>query len=276
MRPRALWLSLAFAFALAVALLVAPRAALAFTPPPLEGRVTDLTRTLTGDEKATLETQLATVEQGSTVQIAVLVLSSLGGETIEDVGYTTARAWRLGQKGKDNGVLLVIATGDRRVRIEVGKGLEGTLTDLQANDIIRSRIGPELKAGRLYQGIYAGITGIAAAVAGEYAVLTNVDVRDTRQQDGMPGVIFVFIVLGAVGFAWLSWRLRGLRGVGSRGPTVTFGGVDIDLGASSSGDSSSSGFGSVDFGGSSGGSDSGGGFSGGGGDFGGGGSSDSY
>src|ERR1700684_802977 len=140
--------TLAFAVVFALGLLV-PSFAWAFDVPPIEGHITDLTRTLDESQTATINRELEGVNQSSTVEIAVLVLSSLQGEPIEDIAFKTASTWRLGKAGKDNGVLLVIATGDRRTRIEVGKGMEGSLTDLQTNDILHQRVGPLLKPGSL-------------------------------------------------------------------------------------------------------------------------------
>ena len=138
--------------------LLAPSIARAIDVPRIEGHVTDLTRSLDDGQRASLNRQLEDVNQNSSVEIAVLVLPSLAGESIEDVAFKTFNTWKLGKAGKDNGALLVIATGDRRTRIEVGKGIEGDLTDLQTNDILRTKVGPELKAGRLFEGIQAGTT----------------------------------------------------------------------------------------------------------------------
>ena len=91
---------------------------------------------------------------------------SLEGEPIEDVGYQLIQTWRPGQKGKDNGVVLVIATGERRIRIETGKGVGGDLTDLQSNDIIRRRIGPLMRENRVHDAILAGVDGISEALSG--------------------------------------------------------------------------------------------------------------
>ena len=92
--------------------------------------------------------------------------ASLEGEPIEDVGYQLIQTWKPGQKGKDNGVVLVIATGERRIRIETGKGVGGDLTDLQSNDIIRRRIAPLMRENRVHDAILAGVDGIAEALSG--------------------------------------------------------------------------------------------------------------
>ena len=142
------------------------RPALAYAPPPIQGHVTDLAGKLSASEKADLEQRLEGENQSSGAELAVLIVPSLQGETIEDVTYATFNAWKLGKQGKDNGVLLAIAVAERRVRIETGKGVEGQLTDLQTQDIIQQRIGPALKEDRFYDGVRAGMEAIAADVSG--------------------------------------------------------------------------------------------------------------
>src|SRR6185436_945485 len=92
------------------------------------------------------------------------VVGSLEGETIDDIAYKTFNAWGVGQKGKDNGVLLVIAPNERKVRIETGLGVGGALTDLQSNDIIRQVIAPKLKDNRFFEAIDQGTNAIAEAL----------------------------------------------------------------------------------------------------------------
>jgi uncharacterized protein len=235
-----------------------PSVAWAFNPPPLlGGHIVDLTGTLDASRIDALNRQMEDVNQGSTVEIAVLVLPSLNGEPIEDVAYTTAKnAWKLGKAGKDNGVLLVISTGDRRVRIEVGKGLEGRLTDLQSNDIIHERIGPELKQGHLFEGVQKGVTAITEAAAGHYTVVQHDPGRSGAAQTGSSGVFVLILVIVVIVF--VISRFRGGGGGGG------FGGGGFYGGGGGGG------------GWSGGGGGGGGGFSGGGGDFGGGGSSGDY
>src|SRR5580698_1285902 len=183
---RALVCALLFAFGLLL-----PRAAWAFTVPELEGHITDKTRTLDEGQKASLNSQMEAVNQASTVEIAVLVLPTLSGEAIEDVAFKTFENWKLGKAKKDNGALLVIATGERRTRIEVGKGIEGNLTDLQSNDILHQKVGPQLRQGNLFAGIQAGVTAIAAAAAGDYKVTGG----DSAQQGQQVSPIVMFLVV---------------------------------------------------------------------------------
>ena len=129
----------------ATLLLLVAGSARAFNVPKQTDYVTDTASVLSAAELADLDNRLGDYERKTGNQIFVLVTPSLQGEPIEDVGYQLIQTWRPGQKGKDNGVVLIIATGERRIRIETGKGVGGDLTDLQSNDIIRRRIAPLMR-----------------------------------------------------------------------------------------------------------------------------------
>jgi uncharacterized protein len=146
--------------ALGVLLSFAP-AALAFTPPPLDGPVVDLAGVLGPIHKPGLAARLRAIKGTSGPQIAVLIVPSLEGETVEDAAHATAKAWKLGDAERNDGVLLLVATGERKIRIETGKGIGGALTDAEAAEIIRERIAPALKEGKYGSGIEAGIDAIA-------------------------------------------------------------------------------------------------------------------
>jgi uncharacterized protein len=135
-----------------------------FVVPPIQGHVTDTAGVLSPEDRAALEQRLTRTMDESGREIAVFVVGSLQGETIEDVAYQTFNAWRIGRDKLDNGVLLVIAPQERRIRIETGKGVGGQLTDLQASDIIEHRIAPKLREGSYRAAIDAGIDGIAEAL----------------------------------------------------------------------------------------------------------------
>lgn len=231
------------------------RAAFAYTPPPIEGPVTDTAHLLTENEKSAIATKLRGYKAGSGYEITVFIPSSLNGETIEDVAYTTARTWGIGEKGKDNGVLLVVAPVERKIRIETGKGVGGDLTDLQANDIIKNRIGPQMKAGNSFIAIDAGVDAIAKALGGKYVPVTRGSPRAAPMSTGFSLVILLVIVVLVI--------VLSRRGGGGGGGGIFF------IGGGGGGGWSSGG-------GSWGGGDSGGSWGGGGGDFGGGGSSGDY
>jgi uncharacterized protein len=150
----------------ATLLLLVAGPARAFNVPKQTDYVTDTAGVLSPAELADLNNRLGDYERQSTNQIFVLVTPSLEGEAIEDVGYQLIQTWHPGQKGKDNGVVLIIATGERRIRIETGKGVGGELTDLQSNDIIRRRIAPLMRENRVHDAILAGIDGITQALSG--------------------------------------------------------------------------------------------------------------
>ncbi|ADE11752.1 TPM domain-containing protein [Sideroxydans lithotrophicus] len=135
--------------------------------PALERRVTDLTGTLDGGQQQLLENRLAAFESGKGSQIAVLMLPSTQPETIEQFGIRVADAWKLGRKGVDDGVLLLVAKDDHRMRIEVGYGLEGALNDATAKRIVSDVISPYFKRGEFYAGIDAGVGAIMKVVEGE-------------------------------------------------------------------------------------------------------------
>jgi uncharacterized protein len=158
---RALWLAAIFGLAI---LFVGGYAHAAFVVPPIQGHVTDTAGVLSPEERAGLEQRLSQLMDQSGREIAVFVPGSLQGDTVEDVAYNTFNAWRIGREKLDNGVLLVIAPKERRIRIETGKGVGGQLTDLQASDIIEHRIAPQLREGHYRAAIDAGIDGIAAAL----------------------------------------------------------------------------------------------------------------
>jgi uncharacterized protein len=135
--------------------------------PPLSARVTDLTSTLDSAQKQQLETRLAQFEAKKGAQIAVLLIPTTQPETIEQYGIRVVEAWKLGRKGIDDGVLLLVAKDDRTLRIEVGYGLEGVLPDAVAKRIIAETITPHFKRGNYYAGIATGIEQLIAVIEGE-------------------------------------------------------------------------------------------------------------
>jgi len=117
-----------------------------------EGRVTDRTGTLNRDQIHALEKKLTAFEKETTNQIAVLLIPSLEGDSLEDYSIRLAEKWKIGQQGRNNGVILLIVKNDRKLRIEVGYGLEGALPDALAGTIIRNEISPRFREGQFYQG----------------------------------------------------------------------------------------------------------------------------
>jgi uncharacterized protein len=153
--------------AIVLALLVA-LAALADVPvPELRARVTDLTGTLTSAQHDALETRLAAFETRKGSQVAVLIVPTVQPEAIAQYSMRVAEAWKLGRKGVDDGALLLVAKDDHELRIEVGYGLEGVLTDATSNRIIDEVIVPRFQSGDFYGGIDAGVTRIMGVIDGE-------------------------------------------------------------------------------------------------------------
>jgi len=210
--------------------------------PAHQGYVTDQAGLLSAAAKQQLEQALQAFEQSDSTQIAVLTVDSLDGDTVESYALRVAEAWGIGQKGRDNGALLLVSKADHKVHIEVGYGLEGRLTDLLAGRIIRQEIVPSFRRGDYDQGITAGVAAMMQAVRGEY----HASARKKKSSDDF-GVLFMLFFLAPMLF-------RVLPGTRRR---MGMGGFWIGGGG---------------FGGGFGGG-SGGGFSGGGGGFGGGGAS---
>ena len=191
-----------------------------------------------------LDQTLAAFEQESTDQVVVATIPSLEGTPIEDYGYQLGRHWGIGQKGKDNGVILLVAPAERKVRIEVGYGLEGTLTDAISDKIIQSIILPSFRQGQMETGVVNGAYAIVSALGGKISPAAAQALASQPQPDsgGNTGQLFsllFFIIIILLRFFLLPWWFPFFFPLGGRG----------------------SGFGS------------GGGFSGGGGSFGGGGAS---
>ena len=134
--------------------------------PTLTGRVVDNAGIISPDAEATLTRYFSAVEQRSGAQIAILTVASLGGAAIESYSIQVTEAWRLGRAGEDDGVLILVSTQDRRIRIEVGFGLEGRLTDAAAGFIIREYMQPAFSAGEFDRGFLAAAQAVGSAIAG--------------------------------------------------------------------------------------------------------------
>ena len=149
------------------ALLLWSLAAAQLAVPPLRARVTDLTGTLSQQQQQALEQTLAEFEGRKGSQIALLMVPSTQPETVEQYAVRVEEAWKLGRKGVDDGVLLLVAKDDRKLRIEVGYGLEGALNDATAKRIIEEDITPRFKQGDFYGGVRAGTDRIMKVIEGE-------------------------------------------------------------------------------------------------------------
>jgi uncharacterized protein len=135
--------------------------------PPLKARVTDLTGTLTAPQIQTLEALLRDFERGKGSQIAVLMLPSTQPETIEEYSIRVAEAWKIGRSKIDDGVILVVAKNDRKLRVEVGRGLEGAIPDAVAKRVVSDVIAPHFRSGDFYGGVAAGTDALMKLIEGE-------------------------------------------------------------------------------------------------------------
>jgi uncharacterized protein len=153
---------------IAFILIIIPCSASALEVPVLKGRVNDYASLLAPETEARLEQTLSALESSDSTQVAVLTIPSLEGEVLEQFSIKVAEQWKIGQKNKDNGAILIISKNDRKIRIEVGRGLEGKLTDLLSGRIIQYEIVPKFKEGNFNGGVEAGINAIASVVRGEY------------------------------------------------------------------------------------------------------------
>jgi uncharacterized protein len=179
---------------------------LALEVPPLKGRVNDYAGMLSASTRQQLEEILRNLEKTDSTQIAVLTIPSLEGENLEEFSIKVADQWKIGQKGFDNGAILLIARKERQLRIEVGYGLEGSLTDLMTGRIIADVIVPQFKTGNFDQGVIDGVQAMIGVVKGQYQSPGKIPVRSRQQEKGFsPGLV------GLIAFAFLINMLGRLR-----------------------------------------------------------------
>ncbi len=271
--------------------------------PPLTARVADLTHTLSAAETAALEAKLADWETRTSNQLVVLIVPTTQPEPIEAYSIRVAEKWKIGRKGQDNGALFLVAKNDRKMRIEVGYGLEGVLPDVTARRIIAENVAPAFREGKFAEGINAGVDRIIAVVGGERLAPAPAAQRTRGTAapfhfDTLLMILFIVVpVLGGI-LRSMFGRLPGAGiGAGIVGAAawffagslviavvaaivgfivMIFFGMGGGLGRRGTGGLASGGGGGGGGGFSGGGGSSGGGFSGGGGSFGGGGASGNW
>ena len=201
-----------FAYTSLLALLLCCLVAAAAEPvfPALTGRVVDQASLLSTDQRDYLTSLLKKHEDETSNQMVVVTLKSLQGYSIEEFGYQLGRHWGIGQKQRNNGVLLIVAPNERKVRIEVGYGLEGVLTDYLANDIIQNKILPHFRDKQYPHGIEAGTMAIIQTLQGSYTPLAKTDSSEFNKI--LAASIFIFLAILFIGNvlkeliknAWLS------------------------------------------------------------------------
>jgi len=233
--------------------------------PALTGRVVDVAGLLTPELRARLTAELAALEEKSSDQLVVVTVPSLEGYPIEDYGYRLGRAWGIGQQGKDNGVILLVAPSERKVRIEVGRGLEPTMTDIMSKLIIENAILPAFRRGDFAGGITAGVRDIKDVLLGD-AEAVKERAKGTRSGPGIDYQALIILVIWLLIIAYVLYaQARHARQMPNarRGPRDRRRGGDVVIIPG----------GSRHWGGGWSGGGGGGGWSGGGGSFGGGGAS---
>lgn len=185
--------------------------------PELTGRVVDQAEMVGPQAETRLTQMLAAHEQATGEQVVVVTVPDLQGRSIEEFGVELGRGWSIGQAGEDTGALLIVARDDRKLRIEVGYGLEGRLTDAQSSAIINSIITPAFRAGNFEQGIVEGTAAIVQVLGGD-PLLTASGRPGRPEADSPPGGLFIillFVVLSLIRGAFGGRGGRGGRGVGS-------------------------------------------------------------
>lgn len=227
-------------------------------PPKL---VNDAAGVLSAEDAARLEKKLVAYDDSTSTQVAIVLVRTLNDYPIEEYALKLFRTWGIGNKKTNNGVLILAAIGDRKIRIEVGYGLEGAIPDIIANQIIRNDIGPNFRSGNYYEGLDAATESIIKAAAGEYKAPEGYN----KGKEGGGGSILKFIIIAIIIIIILSNMNRGggggfmsRRGYRGFGPPIFFPG-----GGGGSGGGGWSGGGGGGFGGFGGGSSGGGGASGG-------------
>lgn len=258
----------------------AARAADPVTLPALASHVTDLTGTLDATQRGRLEARLAAIDRSGKAQIALLLLPTTQPESIEQFGIRLAEAWKVGQKGADNGLIVIVAKDDRKMRIEVGYGLEGAVPDAIAKRVIAERMAPKFKQGDFFGGLSDAVDALAQAVEAPAAATPALAESDSggEHPDWMQWLFFLIVGAGVLRMIFGLFGSLAAAGLGGWLGFMVFGSLPMAIGAGvlvfvlsfinllSGGGGGSGGF-------SSGG---GGGFSGGGGSFGGGGASGNW
>lgn len=195
----------------------------ALDAPPLKGRINDYAGMLSPATARSLEQKLATFEKETTNQVVLLTIPSLEGDVIESYAIRVAEAWKIGQKDKSNGVILILAKKERKIRIEVGTGLQGVLPDITAGQIIRNVIAPGLRAGNPDQGISAGLGAIIDATKGEFKA-TPADKKAAKKKKGSGFGLFIILLLAGL-------IITAVAGSSSRTAGVLSGGISLPVAA---------------------------------------------
>lgn len=170
-----------------------PAAAFASDIPALTGRIVDNANIITRKDREEITGYLESLENSTGAQVAVLTIDSLNGDSIEDFSMKVAESWRLGQKDKDNGVLIVVALNDHKARIEVGYGLEGTLTDTKCGLILRNVIIQEFRNGDYSEGILKGVKNITGIISDNEELVSKSVLKESDEDNSYMGILYGFL-----------------------------------------------------------------------------------
>ena len=177
--------------------------------PPLKGYINDYANMMSPTVRTKLTSELKEFERTDSTQIVILTVPSLEGLTIEDYSIKVAEAWKIGQKGRDNGIIFIVANQEKKIRIEVGRGLEGKLTDLTAGRIIDLVVKPRFKRGDFSGGFLAGVEALIDATKGEFKAD---DVRPSQTKKSF-SPFFTILLFGGIGLLFLGSFSRSLGGI---------------------------------------------------------------
>jgi uncharacterized protein len=175
--------------------------------PGYKGYVNDYAAMMSAEARAKLERDLQAFDLSDSTQIAILTIDSLDGDPLEDFSIRVVDQWKIGRKGNDNGVLFLVVKKDRKMRIEVGRGLEHVLTDLAAGRIIDRVVTPRFKADRFDEGFEAGTLAIIQTTRGEYTLEAG---RKPQPGDGGPPLLFKYLFFGMALIAFLGGNSKPL------------------------------------------------------------------
>ncbi len=203
-------------FALAVGFILTANVFAYSNPGTPTGYVNDFSNTLTAEQIQTLNDKLTNFEKETTNEISVVLIKNLGDDYIENYAVKLFGDWGIGKKDKDNGVLILVAMEDHKMRIEVGYGLEGALTDAQSTWVNENQMKPAFKEGKYYEGINDAVDKIIAITKGEYTPDTTASTKENKTDD-IVGMAFLFLFLAFQFFAGImantkSWWLGGVLG----------------------------------------------------------------
>lgn len=231
-------------------------------PSLAEGLVVDQTNTLTPEQQSALREKLNAYDRSTSNQIAIVIIPSLQGNSIEDVGLQIGREWGVGgQAEKDNGVVILVAKGDKKIRIEVGYGLEGAVTDYVASSIIQNTLRPNFREENYYRGLTEAVDEIINAAAGRYTAPEGYGKKDgIKKWHIILAAIIIWMIIGGIGRGGRGGGMVSRRGYRNWGGPIWWGGGGF--GGGSGGGWSGGGGGGGSFGGFGGGSFGGGGASG--------------